>query len=150
MCFDTTESANYIQKMFDSNVQNTCKLMCHAVSDKFTECFTNQNQNERRQNSSFSKFEDDDDDFSYHNEATFVMDQAKEPVDICWYNMGGLRGIYMWRRVLLLIGCLIIVIFFSTPSSILAAVKKVDILNVAENTQGLVRHYLPVVGNSVV
>lgn len=65
--------------------------MCHAISDKFTDCFTANNHPVQDQNreTSFSIFEDEDDQKHFHKESTLVMDPAKEPVDICWYNMGG-------------------------------------------------------------
>lgn len=41
VCFETTEAANHFLQKFNTNVQNTCKLMCHAITDKFSDCFSN-------------------------------------------------------------------------------------------------------------
>jgi len=99
-------------------------------------------------------FEDDEEDQNhqsmFHKDVTLVMDAAKEPIDICWYNMGGTYGLYYWWRFILLLISFIIIVFFSTPSAVLAAVKWVDILNLAKSSEGLVKYYIPVVGNSIV
>jgi len=61
VCFDTTEAANYVLQKYSTNVQNTCKLMCHAVGDKLADCFGQQMPVDQNRDTSFSAFEDEDD-----------------------------------------------------------------------------------------
>ena len=56
---------------------------------------------------------------------------------------------YFWRRFFLLIICFFVVIFLSTASAILAALKHVDVLNLSETGQDWVQ-YIPWVGDSIV
>lgn len=93
-------------------------------------------------------FEDEEENFFEHD-VTLVMDQAKEPIDICWNNMGGTRGLYFWRRFFLLLVCLVVTIFFSTPGAILAALKRVDILKLSSTGETWVK-YIPVLGDSII
>lgn len=98
-------------------------------------------------------FEDEEENAGttiFHKDVTLIMDPAMEPIDICWFNMGGTYGLYYWRRFILLIISLFIIVFFSTPSAILAAVKWVDILRLTETSEGFVKHYIPIVGNSII
>lgn len=47
--------------------------------------------------STFAKFEDIDERLAedgYDEEDNYVMEAAKEPMDIVWTNMGGSRGLY--------------------------------------------------------
>lgn len=55
--------------------------------------------------STFSRFEDDDENFmdEIGEGDHYVMEQAKEPMDIIWSNMSGTRGLYFWRRLGLLV-----------------------------------------------
>ena len=56
------------------------------------------------------------------------MEPAKEPMDIVWDNMGGTRGLYFWRRFGLHAISILVIIFLSTPTVILATLKRFDVL----------------------
>jgi hypothetical protein len=60
------------------------------------------------------------------------MEAAKEPMDIIWSNMSGTRGLYFWRRFGLMVVCIFIVFFLTTPTVILATIKRLDILKLHE------------------
>jgi hypothetical protein len=154
VCFDSFEAASYLLSIYNSNVLDTMKIMCGTITDKVKDCVGKTNEaGDQNRDTSFSMFEDEEDQSGhniFHKDITLIMDPAKEPVDICWFNMGGTYGLYYWRRLFLLLISLVVVIFFSTPSSILAAMKRVDILNITETSEGFVKHYIPIVGNSII
>lgn len=85
--------------------------------------------------STFSRFEDDDEGFMddiLGDSDHYLMEQAKEPMDIIWANMSGTRGLYFWRRFGLLVFCIFVALFLSTPAVILAAIKRIDVLKIHE------------------
>ena len=48
-------------------------------------------------------FDDDEEDHHenlFHKDVTLVMDPAKEPLDICWYNMGGVSWTVLLEEIL--------------------------------------------------
>ena len=51
-----------------------------------------------------------------------------DPIDINWGNIGGTRGLYIFRRILLLGISVIIIMFLSTPASMLSAIKMIDMM----------------------
>ena len=48
-----------------------------------------------------------------------IVDQMIEPVDIIWTNVGGDRGLYVFRRIFVLFVGLLVLIFLTTPTVIL-------------------------------
>jgi hypothetical protein len=60
------------------------------------------------------------------------MEAAKEPMDIIWANMCGTRGVYFWRRLFLHVASILVILFFSTPSVVLATLKRLDFLSIHE------------------
>lgn len=78
----------------------------------------------------FNKFEDEDLEIAQNalkNKAdlTMVMSQASDPVDIIWNNMGGTRGLYIFRVVFFNLFVLLVVIFLSTPAAIYSSLKMI-------------------------
>ena len=136
VCFDSNDAANHMLHKYNLGATDAVKLMCHTLTDKTKECF-NRNvahgdgAHGNGRSNSFSRFEDETENF-FDQDVTLIMEPAKEPMDICWNNMGGHRGLYFWRRFFLLLVCFFVVIFLSTPSAILAALKHVDVLNLSE------------------
>ena len=57
----------------------------------------------------------------------FVMTQASDPIDIIWYNMGGTRGLYIFRVIFFNLFVLAIVIFLSTPAAIYSTLKMIQL-----------------------
>jgi hypothetical protein len=49
-----------------------------------------------------------------------VMSLASEPIDILWKNMGGNRGMFIFRRIFLHLMGFIVIIFISTPTAMLS------------------------------
>jgi len=54
------------------------------------------------------------------------MTRATEPSDILWKNMKGVRGLFIFRRVVLFTVGLLIVFFLSSPAVIFMHFKKLD------------------------
>ena len=132
ICFDTIESANHWLRKFQLDIGDGIKLACRNLKDTISDWF---NREDRRNKSTFARFEDDDEGFideSIGEGDHYIMEQAKEPMDIIWSNMSGTRGLYFWRRFGLLAICIFVVLFLSTPAVILAALKRLDILKIHE------------------
>ena len=55
-----------------------------------------------------------------------MLDQASDPVDIIWGNMGGTRGLYLFRKFIFNILGLALVLVFSTPAAIYSSLKVID------------------------
>ena len=53
-----------------------------------------------------------------YKDSILVMQKVTEPSDIIWKNMRGVRGLFIGRRILLLIMGLLIVFFISSPAVI--------------------------------
>jgi hypothetical protein len=56
-----------------------------------------------------------------------VMGEASDPVDIIWGNMGGMRGLYIFRVVFFNLFVLAIVLFLSTPAAIYSSLKMIQL-----------------------
>ena len=54
------------------------------------------------------------------------MNQAGDPVDIIWSNLGGTRGTYLLRRFIFSVIGMIIVQFLSTPAAIYSSLKMLE------------------------
>lgn len=96
----------------------------------------------------FRRFEDDRE--IEHKD--ILVEKAVNPYDINWVNVGGTRGIYFFRRITLLTGATLVLLFLTTPASLLAALREVDYFGIftlswAENfpspIKNTVEAYLP-------
>lgn len=54
------------------------------------------------------------------------MSEAADPVDIIWRNMGGSRGLYIFRKFIFNLFGFALVIFLSTPAAIYSSLKMVQ------------------------
>lgn len=52
-----------------------------------------------------------------------IMNKASEPIDILWKNMGGTRGLFLFRRIFLYLLGFIIIIFISTPTAMFSTLQ---------------------------
>ena len=59
-----------------------------------------------------------------------VIDQASEPIDIIWKNMGGTRGMFLFRRLSLNLLAIFVLVFITTPTAMVSALSYVDVFNV--------------------
>lgn len=130
VCFDSIESANYCLHKFRLGVFDGVKLSCRHLKDSCKSCIQRDDDYGRKK-STFARFEDIDERLVDDN-YNCLMEAAKEPMDIIWSNMGGTRGLYFWRRIGLHFVSVLAVLFLSTPSVILATLKRLDILKIHE------------------
>ena len=81
------------------------------------------------QRQTFNKFEDEDIEIAKNaykdkfDDLMFVVSEASDPLDIIWGNMGGTRGLYIFRVIFFNLFVLAVVIFLSTPAAILTSLK---------------------------
>jgi hypothetical protein len=62
------------------------------------------------------------------------MSQASDPVDIVWRNMGGVRGVYLFRKMFFALIGLLVVFFLSTPAAIFSSLKTMEFFNLIDVT----------------
>ena len=56
------------------------------------------------------------------------MNLASDPIDIMWKNIGGSsRGLFLFRRIILHLLTIFVILFISTPTAMLSALKEFDI-----------------------
>ena len=55
------------------------------------------------------------------------MSEAGDPVDIIWRNMGGTRGLYIFRKFFFNFAGLMVVLFLSTPAAIYSSLKMLQL-----------------------
>ena len=61
-----------------------------------------------------------------YKDSILVMQKVTEPSDIIWKNMRGVRGLFIGRRILLVMIGLLIVFFISSPAVIFAKFQQMD------------------------
>lgn len=67
-------------------------------------------------------------------EQILMMSLASEPVDILWKNMGGTRGVYIFRRLILYTLGFVIIFFISTPTAMLSTIQQADVFGIFDLT----------------
>ena len=79
---------------------------------------TNTKVGAKRSNSTFGRFEDEDLELEImdHEKVDILVDQMIEPLDIIWSNIGGDRGLFIFRMIMLTITGIFILLFLSTPT----------------------------------
>lgn len=78
--------------------------------------------------STFDKFYDIDE--AKLEDQVFLLNIASEPIDIVWSNMGGNMGFFLFRKFFMNLIMIVILLFFSTPATLLSALESVDVFNV--------------------
>ena len=54
------------------------------------------------------------------------MNKASEPIDILWKNLGVIESHYSFTRMFIFFGCLMVVLFLSSPAVMLAKLQDID------------------------
>ena len=57
---------------------------------------------------------------------------ASEPFDINWKNIGGSRGVFVLRRFFITVVSIVVLVFVTTPASMLSALKSIDFLGLSD------------------
>ena len=50
-----------------------------------------------------------------------MLNLASEPIDLLWKNLGGTRGVYLFRRIILYLLGLFVILFLTTPTAMLSS-----------------------------
>ncbi len=68
--------------------------------------------------STFGKFYDEDLhlDVMDHDKINILVDHMIEPNDVIWTNVGGDSGLFIFRRIMLNIANILILVFLTTPT----------------------------------
>lgn len=88
------------------------------LETKVVQSTLNSERGIKRSNSTFGRFEDEDLELEImdHEKVDLLVDQMIEPLDIIWSNIGGDRGLFISRRIMLSIMAIFILMFLSTPT----------------------------------
>ena len=118
VCFESHATMEHCLREFQNiRAFNAFQLACISLKEKVVACF---NRPRARATSTFGKFVDLDKETEFQSandeDLQIVMSKASEPVDINWINMGGLRGLYLFRRIILNLVLVLILLFLSTPT----------------------------------
>ena len=151
ICFDSLTAAYKVMKEFKNSPFMRFKLRMKNLMDGVKEnLLGNKTINDpilgKKVSSTFQKFNEDynigsleDNYFIEENSEleikqnmNILVDQLVEPIDIIWVNIGGDKGIYVFRRIFLNLLLLILLIFFTTPMGFVSAFKKVDKYQILE------------------
>ena len=125
VCFDSLESMNAVLNYYRVSPLKYCALSVRAIKTKFQQLFAPRRE---RNVSTFDKFYDIDE--AKLEDQVFLLNIASEPIDIVWSNMGGNMGFFLFRRVVMNVVMIIILLFFSTPATLLSAIERVDTIGV--------------------
>lgn len=100
--------------------------------------------NVNRKGSTFQAFHDEDLMNDYEDLDTFdiILDQMIEPMDIIWINLGGDRGINLYRKLFCNILIIIVIFFVSTPTVMYTTIKSVILPDDIENSKNSVINQL--------
>ena len=155
VCFDSLTAAYKVLKEFKSSPFMRIKLRMKNFMDGMKENIlggkttTNNLISGQKAKSTFQKFSEDynigglEDNYIFEENSEYeikqnmniLVDQLIEPIDIIdiiWVNIGGDKGLYVFRRVFLNLLLLFLLIFFTTPMGFVSAFKKVDKYQILE------------------
>jgi hypothetical protein len=122
VCFDSLLSAYKCLNAFQDGAIKKLNLRLKFLWQDF-----NKKINNKKIKSSFRHFDEEDLEVAMMDpdKVHLLVDQMVEPFDIIWTNVGGDRGIYIFRRIICNIVIILVLIFLSTPT-----VTKILILNI--------------------
>ena len=135
VCFDSLTAAYKVMKEFKSSPIMRIKLRMKNFMDGMKENIlggkttSNYLISGQKAKSTFQKFSEDynigglEDNYIFEENSEYeikqnmniLVDQLIEPIDIIWVNIGGDKGLYVFRRVFLNLLLLFLLIFFTTP-----------------------------------
>lgn len=129
ICFDSLTAASKCLNGFEENTWDSFVLKLKNIwkGVKQKRIF------EKKPSSTFGKFKDEDDiEMQMVNieKVNILVDQMIEPFDIVWGNVGGDRGLNIFRRLLCNILIFCVLVFLTTPMVSLICLLVVDLLDV--------------------
>lgn len=102
------------------------KIFFISLKDKFVRFF---NWLSGRDNQPGGRYSEQKDfvTFDYENqENIIIVNKASEPIDILWKNLGVIESHYSFTRMFILIACLFVILFLSSPAVMLARLQDID------------------------
>jgi len=147
ICFDSLKAAYNIITEFKESSFKQCKVKLKSMFQNCKKCFKNENLGNdifgQKGSSTFQRFNEElqiddleannlNEDILIYKNVDILVDQMIEPIDIIWKNVGGDRGLFIVRRIILNILLLLLLIFFTTPMSLFSFMKKFDTFKVLE------------------
>ena len=150
VCFDSLTAAYKVMNEFKSSPLMRFKLrmknFMSGVKDNILGGKNNVIMSGQKDKSTFQKFNEDynigslEDNYFFEENSeneikenmNILVDQIIEPIDIVWVNIGGDKGLYVFRRLFLNLLLLALLIFFTTPMGFISAFKKVDKYEILE------------------
>ena len=131
ICFNSLKAAYQILSIFKKTTFMTFKLKLKSLFSK--KPHRNYLIQGKKASSTFQRFyEEDELDNSQMvfnndniNNLNILIDQMIEPIDIIWENIGGGdRGLFVGRRIILNIVTIALLLFVTTPMSLLSTMQK--------------------------
>ncbi len=141
VCFDSLLSAYKCLNIYEENFCKKIKLRLESIFDYIKFIFKNGLRRNRNRISSFRKFNDEILDIENNNKnnnnnnnlnlnrsnsnnsnnnntdkINILVDQMMEPYDIIWTNIGGNRGIYIFRHIFIYLMAFVVLFFLTTPT----------------------------------
>ena len=150
VCFDSLTAAYKVMKEFKSSpimrFKYRMKNFMNGMKDNITNSKNKEIINEKNEKSTFQKFNEDynigklednyfledNNEYKLKDNMNILVDQIIEPIDIVWVNIGGDKGLFVFRRIILNLSLLLLLIFFTTPMGFVGAFKKVDKYQILE------------------
>ena len=89
-------------------------MKCTSICENFSRTRKNTDLNQ----STFGRFYDEDlhSEMVDHDHIDILVDHMIEPSDVIWTNVCGDSGLYIFRRILLNICTVLILVFLTTPT----------------------------------
>lgn len=116
VCFDSLLSANKCLFMFKEGFCKKLRLKVESLGE------TIKTIGRGGQSRSFSRFNEELEsttDRLHPENIKILVDQMMEPYDIIWTNLGGDRGIYVCRQIIIYFFVFFMLIFLTTPTVII-------------------------------
>ncbi len=113
VCFDSLLSANKCLFMFKEGFCKKLKLKVESLGE------TIKIMGRGGQSRSFNRLNEELENTSdrlHPENIKILVDQMMEPYDIIWTNVGGDRGIYVCRQIIIYFLVILMLIFLTTPT----------------------------------
>jgi hypothetical protein len=129
ICFDSTQTRNRCVEAFNLNTKGAWEACWSIFKEKMSKGPELLLQR-RRMTSTFQKFNDEEALDKLRNQTMkIIMTPITHYRDIFWANMGGTRGFFFFRRVVINLVAILILIFLTTPASLVRSIQKLDFLD---------------------
>jgi hypothetical protein len=138
ICLDSIQTKQRCLKQFRMDARGTFTVIWDLIKDKCGSLCSGRMMKRERMTSTFGKFNDEEALTKLKEKELQIVAQALyDPVDIIWSNLGGTRGLFFFRRVVINVGAVLILLFLTTPLAMMNALEKIDYFNVLANIKNM-------------